>query len=150
MTILKMKNSIKVFWWTSIFSATLFFTIGYIFFKELINYGDWVYVFFPIHIITTFFIMLPLLLPFWLIEKKASLTKKDLSIKILKKTLIGIVYIMLILWISIFSDSQQRHRNPFNYYEDLKYLGICSIITILTFALTEYYFTSKKAKIDYN
>lgn len=139
-----MKNNIKVFWWTSIFSTILFFTIGYIFFKELINYGDWVYVFFPVHIVTTFFIMLPLLLPFWLIEKKTSFVTTDLSFKILKKTLIGIIYITLLFWISIFSDSQQRHKSPFNYYEDLKYLGICSIITLLTFALTEYYFMSKK------
>ena len=49
---------------------------------------------------------------------------------------------------SDFGDTKQRLKDPYNYYADLKYLGLCSIISLVTFAITDYIFL-KKGGADY-
>jgi hypothetical protein len=139
-----LKNDLKIFILTAFISTVVFFVFGNIIFKGLLSYGDWTLVLFPAHIILTFIIMTPLLIVFWYIEKEKRITSVIYRVGL--RTIIGTLYIATLLWFSIFSDTKQRLKDPFNYYEDLKYLGLYTLITILTFAITDYYYETKKAK----
>ena len=141
-----LKKDLKIFLQTAIFSTALFFIFGNIIFKGLLNYGDWTLVFFPAHIISTLIVMTPLLLAFWYIDKKRRNKLTSVIHRVGLRTTIGALYIATLLWVSIFSDTMQRTKDPFNYYADLKYLGLCTLITILTFAVVDYYSATKIEK----
>ena len=131
---------------TAFVATVIFFSVGNIFFKGLLNYGDWTVVFFPAHFILTFLVMAPLLLAFWYLDKKLEKKSTLITFRVGLRTTIGTLYIAILLWILIFSDTKQRLKDPFNYYEDLRYLGLCTLITIFTFAITDYYYTTKNSK----
>ena len=142
-----LKSDLKTLILTSLISTIAFFIFGNIIFNGLINYGDWVLVLFPVHIIVSFIIMTPLLLIFWYLDRYQNKKLKSVIIKVGLRTTIGTLYITALLWFSIFSDTRQRLKDPFNYYEDLKYLGLCTLITILTFAFLDYFQETKKRKM---
>jgi hypothetical protein len=144
-----MKYDLKVFWWTSVISTVLFFAIGSIAFRELIDYGNWIAVFVPVHIAGSFLVMIPLLLPFLFLRRTRFIKKHRRSVYVVTiRTGVGLIYIAMLLWTSIFRHTQQRLRDPYNYYENLNYLGLCSIISILTFAITDYFFSRNMADIN--
>ena len=141
-----LKKYLKIFTLTAFISTVVFFVFGNIIFKGLFNYGDWTLVLFPIHIILTFIVMIPLLIVFWVLDKKQNKKLSTVINRVGLRTSIGTLYIALLLWLSIFSDTKQRLKDPFNYYADLKYLGLCTLITILTFSVLDYYYATKEKK----
>lgn len=141
-----MKSDLKIFTLTAFLSTAVFFLVGNIVFKGLLNFGDWTLVFFPVHIILTLIIMTPLLLFFWLLDKKQNKKVTSVKSRVGIRTTIGTIYIASLLWFSIFNDTKQRLKAPYNYYEDLKYLGLYTVITILTFIVIDYYYTTKEDK----
>jgi hypothetical protein len=143
---MNLKSNLKILALTAIISTAVIFVFGSIFFKELFNYGDWILVIFPSQIILSFMVMSPLLLFFWILEKINNVKQTSVIKLVGLRTTIGALYISALLWFSIFSDSKQRLKNPFNYYEDLKYLGICTVLTMLTFIAIDYFYTTKEVK----
>lgn len=141
-----MKSDLKIFTLTAFVSTAVFFVFGNFIFTGLLNYGDWTLVFFPVHIILTFIIMMPLLLFFWLLDKKQNKKVTSVINRVGIRTTIGTLYIASLLWFSIFNDTKQRLKDPYNYYEDLKYLGLYTFISILTFLVIDYYYTTKEDK----
>ena len=138
------KNDLKIFILTAFISTVLFFTLGNIIFNGLLNYDDWTMVLIQAHIILTFLVMTPLLIVFWYLDQKRRKNIRSDINNVLLRTAIGTLYIAVLLWFSIFSDTHQKLKDPFNYYEDLKYLGLSSLLTIFTFMITDYYFATKK------
>ena len=141
-----LKNDLKIFTLTAFISTVVFFVFGNLIFKGLLNYGDWTLVLFPTHIILTFVVMTPLLLVFWLLDKKQNRKLTSVINRVGLRTTIGTLYIASLLWFSIFNTAKQRLKDPFNYYADLKYLGLCTLITILTFTVLDYYYATKEEK----
>jgi hypothetical protein len=90
--------------------------------------------------------MTPLLLVFWLLDKKQNRKLTSVINRVGLRTTTGTLYIASLLWFSIFNTAKQRLKDPFNYYEDLKYLGLCTLITILTFTVLDYYYETKEEK----
>jgi len=142
------KDYIRLFLLTSVIGTLLFFVFGYLVFAELLNYNDWILVFFPIHVIISFLLFLPLLLPFKLIDK--FMQGKNLILATVLKAGLGMIYISALLWFSIFNDQSQRENDPFNYYEDLKYLGLNSSIILLTFLVLMLFSQKRLTKKDEN
>ncbi len=141
-----LKKDLKIFTKTTFISTLVFFVFGNIIFKGLLNYGDWTLVLFLIHIILTFIVMMPLLFVFWLLDKIKNKKLTSVINKVGLRTTIGTFYISSLLWFSIFNDTNQRLKDPYNYYTDLKYLGIYTLITILTFSVLDYYYAIKEKK----
>lgn len=140
---MKIKNDLKLFILTAFISTVVFFVFGNIIFKGLLNYDMWTIVFFTVHIILTFIVMTPLLIVFRLLDKIQNTIPISVFIRVGLRTTIGTLYITTLLWFSIFSDTKQRLKSPFNYYEDLKYLGLYTLINILIFIIIDYYYTIK-------
>ncbi len=140
---MKIKNDLKLFIQTVFISTVVFFVFGNIIFKGLLNYGEWTVVFFTVHIILTFIVMTPLLIVFRLLDKIQNTIPMSVYIRVGLRSTIGTLYITTLLWFSIFSDTKQRLNSPFNYYEDLKYLGLYTLINILIFIIIDYYHTIK-------
>lgn len=140
------KNDLKIFILTAFISTVIFFIFGNLIFKGLLNYDDWTLVLFPAHIILTFIVMTPLLIVFWYLDQKRRKNIPSVINRVGLRTTIGTLYIAVLLWFSIFSDTNQKLKDPFNYYEDLKYLGLSSLLTILTFMITDYYYATKNLK----
>lgn len=138
---MKIKNDLKLFILTAIISTVIFFVFGNIIFKGLLNYGEWTLVFFTVHIILTLIVMVPLLIVFRLLDKIQIKIPTSVFIRVGLRSTIGTLYITALLWVPIFSDTKQRLNSPFNYYEDLKYLGLYSLINILIFIIIDYYHT---------
>jgi hypothetical protein len=141
-----LKKDLKIFTKTTFISTLVFFVFGNIIFKGLLNYGDWTLVLFLIHIILTFIVMMPLLFVFWLLDKIKNKKLTSVINKVGLRTTIGTFYISSLLLFSIFNDTNQRLKDPYNYYTDLKYLGIYTLITILTFSVLDYYYAIKEKK----
>ena len=141
-----LKTDLKIFTLTAFISSVVFFVFGNFIFKALFNYGDWTLVIFLTHIIFTFIVMLPLLIVYWLLDKIKNKKLTSAINRVGLRTTIGTLYITSLLWFSIFSDAKQRLKDPFNYYADLKYLGLCTLITIFTFTVLDYYYTIKEEK----
>jgi hypothetical protein len=90
--------------------------------------------------------MMPLLFVFWLLDKIKNKKLTSVINKVGLRTTIGTFYISSLLLFSIFNDTNQRLKDPYNYYTDLKYLGIYTLITILTFSVLDYYYAIKEKK----
>ena len=140
------KNELKIFALTAFISTVIFFIFGDIIFKGLFSCDDWTLVLFPAHVILTFVVMTPLLIVFWYLNQKRRENIRSVINRVGLRTTIGTLYIAILLWFSIFSDTNKKLKDPFNYYEDLKYLGLSSYLTILTFMITDYYYAIKKIK----
>lgn len=129
----------NIFILTATIATSIFFLMGNLFFKQLVDYNDWIYVFFPIHIVLAFMIMFPLIIPFHYLDKFVIKRKYSVYFKWFLHTVTGAIYISLILWFSIFSDQQQRIKNPESYFELLQYLGFYSLISLVSLASVEIY-----------
>ena len=135
------KIYIKAFSITSVIATTLFFVFGNLLFDKLFEYRDWILVVFPINIIISFHLMLPLLFPFRFIDSlfKSSKSNTPILLTFIKSTL-ATIYIAAILWFSIFSDLlhevQIGKSDKTKFYSFLDYLGLSATLNILVFAIT--------------
>lgn len=138
------KIYVNIFILTAIMATTIFFLMGNLFFKQLVDYKDWIYVFFPVHIVLAFLVMLPLIIPFYYLDKLVIAKKYSDYFRLSMHTATALVYILLLLWFSIFNGQHQRIKNPENYFDDLKYLGLYSLISLVSLAGVEIYKHSKR------